>query len=427
MKKTKKTDLPKNKILILLSVILVIFIGLLSVSILVQSRYSEPTIAEIETISQNSQVSKNESETEEKSAKKNKKRHTKILRSENGTMKITNSSDSSSVKADAQINSSENSNSPSINAVTAEVDGISKPVPLTAIPAPVFQNEHKEKSIIDENNNQQQLLPQNTVQNELLDTESGNLVAKADIEETKSADSNKSSKTGVTPFQSTGTLIFIFDDAGHNMTQLQPFLELPFPITVAVLPGLEYSAAAAQKARSSGKEVLLHQPMQAKNRSVDPGPGAIEPEMTADEVYDLVRKNLAEIGPVSGINNHEGSLITENEILMGAVMDVCRAEQLYFLDSRTTSASVAKKAASQRNMPIWERTVFLDNTQNRKDIETAVRLGMELASKNGSAIMIGHIWTTSLPSILVDLYPEMLMQGFTVSTISKSRSRITGN
>ena len=108
-------------------------------------------------------------------------------------------------------------------------------------------------------------------------------------------------------------------------------------------------------------------------------------------------------------------------------MDVCRAEQLYFLDSRTTSASVAKKVAAQRSLPIWERTVFLDNTQNKKDIETAVKLGMELAAKNGSAIMIGHVWTSSLPSILIDLYPEMIMQGFTISTISKSRSKITGN
>ncbi|MBO4759945.1 MAG: divergent polysaccharide deacetylase family protein [Spirochaetaceae bacterium] len=427
MKKTKKINLPKNKILILLSIILVVFIGLLSTCILIQSRYSEPTIADIEPAFKTEQAAKKAQDTEQKPEKKAKKSQTRILRSENGKMEITNSSGAVAAKPNMPAADAQNSGNPSIDAVTAEVSGLMKAVPLTAIPAPILQNEQEQTQGTGDKDGAQTLVSQNTVQDNLLDAESGSLVARAQQEEQTASTSRSSVSPAGPVVQSTGTLIFVFDDAGHNMTQLQPFLELPFPITVAVLPGLDYSAEAAQKARNSGKEVILHQPMQAKNRSVDPGPCAIKPDMTADEVYDLVRQNIASLGPVSGINNHEGSLITENENLLGAVMDVCRAEQLYFLDSRTTSSSVAKKVAAQRSLPIWERTVFLDNTQNKKDIETAVKLGMELASKNGSAIMIGHVWTSSLPSILIDLYPEMIMQGFTISTISKSRSKITGN
>ena len=427
MKKTKKINLPKNKILILLSIILVVFIGLLSTCILIQSRYSEPTIADIEPAFKTEQAAKKAQATEQKPEKKAKKSQTRILRSENGKMEITNSSGAVAAKPNMPAADAQNSGNPSIDAVTAEVSGLMKAVPLTAIPAPILQNEQEQTQGTGDKDSAQTLVSQNTVQDNLLDAESGSLVARAQQEEQAASTSRSSVSPAGPVVQSTGTLIFVFDDAGHNMTQLQPFLELPFPITVAVLPGLDYSAEAAQKARNSGKEVILHQPMQAKNRSVDPGPCAIKPDMTADEVYDLVRQNIASLGPVSGINNHEGSLITENENLLGAVMDVCRAEQLYFLDSRTTSSSVAKKVAAQRSLPIWERTVFLDNTQNKKDIETAVKLGMELASKNGSAIMIGHVWTSSLPSILIDLYPEMIMQGFTISTIAKSRSKITGN
>ena len=429
MKKAKKIDLPKNKILILLSIILVVFIGLLSTCILIQSRYSEPTIADISLDAQTAQTAQKDTDADKKAEKKAKKSQSRILRSENGKMEITNSSGAAPAKQSTASTVVQDSSSPSIDAVTAEVSGIQQSVPLTSIPAPIIHGTQAKASQEAGKDGTEGFVSQNSAQSDLLDAESGNIVAKAQIDESKAENSGKSNVTpaGVPSYQSAGTLIFVFDDAGHNLTQLQPFLELPFPVSIAVLPGLEYSAEAAQKARSCGKEVLLHQPMQAKNRSVNPGPGAIVPDMTADEVYDLVRQNLAEIGPVSGINNHEGSLITENENLMGAVMDVCRAEQLYFLDSRTTSASVAKKIATQRNLPIWERTVFLDNTQNRKDIETAVRLGMEMASKKGTAIMIGHIWTNSLPSILVDLYPEMIMQGYTVSTISKSRSILTGN
>ncbi len=427
MKKTKKINLPKNKILILLSIILVVFIGLLSTCILIQSRYSEPTIADIEPAFKTEQAAKKAQNTEQKPEKKTKKSQTRILRSENGKMEITNSSGAVTAKSNKTAADTLNSDNPSINAVTAEVSGIAKQVPLTAIPAPIIQNEQIQAQETVGTGAAQGLSAQNTVQDNLLDAESGSLVAKAQQEEQNTSTGKSNVSPAGAVMQSTGTLIFVFDDAGHNMTQLQPFLELPFPITVAVLPGLDYSAQAAQKARNSGKEVILHQPMQAKNRSVDPGPCAIKPDMTADEVYDLVRQNIASLGPVSGINNHEGSLITENENLLGAVMDVCRAEQLYFLDSRTTSSSVAKKVAAQRDLPLWERTVFLDNTQNKKDIETAVKLGMELAAKNGSAIMIGHVWTNALPSILIDLYPEMIMQGFTISTISKSRTHVTGN
>ena len=96
MKKTKKINLPKNKILILLSIILVVFIGLLSTCILIQSRYSEPTIADIEPAFKTEQAAKKAQDTEQKPEKKAKKSQTRILRSENGKMEITNSSDTHS-------------------------------------------------------------------------------------------------------------------------------------------------------------------------------------------------------------------------------------------------------------------------------------------------------------------------------------------
>ena len=425
MKKNKKLNLPKNKILSLLSVILILFISLLTVNILIQTRYSEPTIEDIETETQNEEIKKHSKENNTSELKIPKvKKYFRILRSENGKIEITNSTRQEQTNQDESKDASAKQQNPSMDAITAEITGVLQSVPLTAIPAPLTQNEEQVASIIAPK--EQTLYSETNTQNALLDAESGSVIAKAQTEETQSKD-NQSRTTTTSPYKSNGTLIFVFDDAGHNMEQLQPFLELPFPITIAVLPGLDYSIQVAQKVRNCGKELILHQPMRAKNKAIDPGPCAIEPDMTPEEVYELVRRNLAEVGPVSGINNHEGSLITEDENLLGAVMDVCRAEKLYFLDSRTTPASIAKKAATQRDLPIWERTVFLDNTQNRKDIEIAVRLGMELASKNGSAIMIGHIWTSSLPAILIDLYPEMIMQGYSVSTISKSRSKITGN
>ncbi|HQB88551.1 MAG TPA: divergent polysaccharide deacetylase family protein [Treponemataceae bacterium] len=221
------------------------------------------------------------------------------------------------------------------------------------------------------------------------------------------------------PVEPKGTLVFVFDDAGHNLAQLQPFLELPFPCTIAVLPRLRYSAESARKIRSAGKECLLHQPMQAQNLAMDPGPGAIRKGMTPDEIRVIVRENIDEIAPVTGLNNHEGSLITADRTAMAAVFDIVSERGLYFLDSRTTSDTVAPVLARERNMQILERSVFLDNSQDRNAIMDAVYSGMKIAERRGSAIMIGHVWSNELAQILTEMYPELVSQGFSLSTIAK--------
>ena len=220
------------------------------------------------------------------------------------------------------------------------------------------------------------------------------------------------------PVKRKGTIMFVFDDAGNNLKQLEPFLKLPFPCTIAVLPGLQYSKETARRVRAAGKEVILHQPMQAINLSMDPGPGALKKGMSSDQIKAIVRKNLAEVGPVVGLNNHEGSLMTADRRSMEAVLDVVREKGIYFLDSRTTAGTVAPVIARERKMTIWERAVFLDNSQDKAAIIEAVMGGMKIAEKKGTAVMIGHIWSNDLANILTSMYPELVSQGFSLSTIA---------
>ncbi len=213
-------------------------------------------------------------------------------------------------------------------------------------------------------------------------------------------------------------LVFVFDDAGHNLTQLEPFLKLPFKADIAVLPSLPHSADAAAAIRKAGKEVMLHQPMQAVNLSVDPGPSAITPDMHTYEIEALVRKNIAEIGPIKGLNNHEGSLITATQSAIGAVLDVCKAEGIFFLDSRTNAETKAPQAALERGMTIYERDIFLDNSQNKSDIIAMIEKGLAVADKKGHAIMIGHVWSDGLAAILEELYPQLIARGYVFTDIS---------
>ncbi|WP_253811801.1 divergent polysaccharide deacetylase family protein [Treponema vincentii] len=224
-----------------------------------------------------------------------------------------------------------------------------------------------------------------------------------------------------------GNLTFVFDDAGHNLDQLEYFLRLPFPCTIAVLPGLRYSSESARRIRKAGKQVILHQPMQSVDLHINPGPGAVTPGLSAEQIKNIVRKNLEEIWPVAGMNNHEGSLMTADEAAMSAVLDVVAEKHIFFLDSRTTARSVVAKVAKEKNMAVWERAIFIDNDKSRAAMETQIKKGLSIARQKGSAIMIGHVFTIELAELLTEMYPALIEDGFSLSEIAQVAQKGTVN
>ncbi|OJF77469.1 MAG: hypothetical protein BKP49_00290 [Treponema sp. CETP13] len=214
-------------------------------------------------------------------------------------------------------------------------------------------------------------------------------------------------------------LIFVFDDAGNNLSDLQYFLDLPFPVTISVMPQRTYSVESANKIRASGKEVFLHQPMQAINQSIDPGKGAILPTMDGKEITQQLLANISQIAPIKGMNNHEGSLITSDRYRMGVVLDVCIDEDIIFLDSLTNVDSIVAYSAMDRDLDILLRDIFIDNSTVREDMKTMIEKGLAVADKQGYAIMIGHVFNPELASLLNDMYPELKMQGYKFITASQ--------
>lgn len=220
--------------------------------------------------------------------------------------------------------------------------------------------------------------------------------------------------------QNNATLVFVFDDAGQNLVQLEKLLSLPFDTSFAVLPKLAYSKKSAEKIRASGKEVLLHQPMQSVNLKINPGPGAITPEMTEEEIYSVLFENVAEVGPVAGLNNHEGSLITSDAEKISYVMKFTSECGIFFLDSRTNADTKVPFVSEQLGYGYFERNIFLDNTQNSADIIKEIMKGINIANKKGGAIMIGHVWSAEILSeILKEMYPLLKEKGYIFSTVSK--------
>jgi len=212
-------------------------------------------------------------------------------------------------------------------------------------------------------------------------------------------------------------LIIVIDDAGHNLEQLDPFLKLPFPLTIAVLPGLAYSVQSADRIRASGKELILHQPMQALG-GTDPGPGAISLDMTPTAAAEVLASNLDSLGSVAGINNHMGSALTRDPERMRAVLDIVKMRGIYYLDSLTSSGTATAALCREMELPYWERDVFLDNSGDKQSILHALEEGKKTASAQGAAVMIGHVWSSELAQTLMDIYPQLVEEGYSLSTIS---------
>lgn len=215
-------------------------------------------------------------------------------------------------------------------------------------------------------------------------------------------------------------IAFLLDDGGQNMAHLEKFVTLPFPITVAVLPQLAHSVEAGARVRSSGNELMLHQPMQSVNASVNPGPGAIIPSMSDEEIISTLFFNVNQIGPVAGINNHEGSAITADAEKMAVVMKFTSEEGLYFLDSRTNVETKVPYVAEALGYSYYERNIFLDNEKTRDNVLKELNKGLKYANQNGQAIMIAHVWSADfLPELLKEIYPELESKGYKIVTVSQ--------
>ncbi|WP_147634716.1 divergent polysaccharide deacetylase family protein [Treponema pectinovorum] len=218
------------------------------------------------------------------------------------------------------------------------------------------------------------------------------------------------------------TIVLVVDDAGLNVENTKKYASLPFPLTIAVLPKLSHSKECAQVVHDFGKELILHQPMQSLNKNLDPGPGKITVDMSFSQIESVINENLRELGPfVKGMNNHEGSQVTEDVIRIGAVIDVCQQNGIYFLDSRTTPNTKAPQAALERDIKIFEKSgPYIDNVVDRNAMLEKLYEAFDIANKNGKTIIIAHVDKSAnvLPQLLLEMYPHIVKAGYSFATPS---------
>ncbi len=185
-------------------------------------------------------------------------------------------------------------------------------------------------------------------------------------------------------------IALIIDDIGFSESRLDRFLDIGAPFTFSILPKLRKSCFLAQKIHGEGHEVMLHQPMEPLDPTIDPGPGALFVEDPPDKITDIIKENISETPYVTGINNHMGSRFTACGTEMKKALSVVRDEGLFFVDSLTTSRSTGYNTAKTMHISTVRRNVFIDNIPNENFIHTQLKKLKLRALKHGQAIGIGH-------------------------------------
>ncbi len=208
----------------------------------------------------------------------------------------------------------------------------------------------------------------------------------------------------------------IIDDFGYSFEPGKQFADLPHPITMAVIPFTPYGNKIAKLAKTQDKEVMLHAPMETM--ATTKWEKSLNVSMDEIEISAMINEMVQDIPHIKGVNNHGGSKLTQDKSRMDWIMAYLAEKQLYFVDSRTTAATIAADAALEANIPYSARDVFLDNNKSKELIRVQLHKLAQIALKQGRAIGIGHPYPET-KDILLEELPKLSNERISVVEVSK--------
>ncbi|GMR01190.1 MAG: divergent polysaccharide deacetylase family protein [Gammaproteobacteria bacterium] len=210
----------------------------------------------------------------------------------------------------------------------------------------------------------------------------------------------------------------IIDDVGNNFKYGQDVINLPATLTIAILPRTTYAKDLARLATKNNKEVMLHLPLQSVEHQKR-SPGTLDLHMTRDEFNKQLRSNLNSVPYIRGVNNHMGSLLTRHPGHMTWLMDeLSRRGGLYFVDSKTSSKSIADKIAAEHKIPNLSRDFFLDPDHEKNTLRQQFDLFIQKINQRGYALAIAHPYPETIKFLKTHLN-ELSEQGITLIPVSE--------
>ncbi len=204
----------------------------------------------------------------------------------------------------------------------------------------------------------------------------------------------------------TSGVALIIDDMGYDVHALKRLLALSIPLAISVLPNAPHAVEVARMTHKAGQLVMLHLPMEPvgeyyRNRM---DASFLKVGIGEQAVRAVILQDLAKIPYVQGINNHMGSRLTSMVEPMTWVMQVCREKSLFFVDSKTSSKSLAATVAKQYGLAWGTREIFLDDSVQPKAMKKAWKTLELCVRRKKRCIVIAHPHKQTL-ALLEDKLP----------------------
>ena len=214
-----------------------------------------------------------------------------------------------------------------------------------------------------------------------------------------------------------GKIAIVIDDFGYNLNNLAVFDEIKYPLTLSVLPNLNYSNIISKKLSERGFQIILHLPLEPHEK-FRLEKNTIMTSMNELAIRNIIRQDLMNLPGVVGVSNHMGSKATEDLKTMRIVFEELKNRHLYFLDNLVSSKSVCSDLADKINLPFAKRDVFLDNSEELEYIRKQIYKIKTNARIYGQAIGVGHDRRNTL-EVLKEVMPGLEKEGYKFVFVSE--------
>ncbi len=191
-------------------------------------------------------------------------------------------------------------------------------------------------------------------------------------------------------------LAIIIDDVS-SAKQLKQIISLPVKVTPSIFP--PYALSKSNHKLAEGlKHYMVHLPMQS-GRAFDKQYGTLKITDSKEKMEARV-KEIRRLFPTARyINNHTGSVFTDNYKAMEILYGLLRKEGFIFVDSRTVGSTKVRKIAHSYGDAYVGRDIFIDNTHTISYIHKQLRQAVKIAKKKGYAVAIGHPHKTTMKAL----------------------------
>jgi len=205
-------------------------------------------------------------------------------------------------------------------------------------------------------------------------------------------------------------IAIVIDDWGYNLNNLDILDQIKYPLTMSVLPNLNYSRTVSDYLHQKGFEIILHLPMEPREK-YRLEKNTLMTSMDEPTIINILKKDLSDVTYTKGVSNHMGSKATEDSRVMEIIFKELKRRNLYFLDNVVSSKSVCSALARKMNLLFSKRDIFLDNQPDLEYTRGQIYKLKTRAKIYGHAIGIGHDRKVTL-EVLKEIMPELEKEGY---------------